>query len=1277
MPAARSYVADQVNNKVRKVTQCGQVSSLTGAPNTAMTAIANSGNGGPLAAATFSSPYGITADPKSNVLYVFEQGGSVVRAITLPSATLTPTCDGSWHHIAQTFSGGANPQTSRTFMDGALMSQTLVTVDVSGGNSTPVFIGASGESTRPLSFAGSVSDVRIFNRVLTCDEAVALSLPPLVLAAGTLASPAVITAGISSTSVYCAISWAGPYVTYGKNADNSWSYTPTPPSCTQCSLYQYADQTAGVCAGMAATTCGALPTYLLGGGSTQGCCLSPATVLSTSGAACAPNPAFASLAGPVDTAFALSGSAAEGLGGVAPSPSNLGFVTDRFGAAKGALLVGAGGSVQASGAALSAALPAPGSANGATVSANVKCTLDPASVANMTVVEWAAPTSVNDPGARLALVVTGVANVPALSGVTTTPTTAITSPRQGVFDRSGNFYITQGNYLGVIAVSTGVYRVLLGSGTAARVDGVGTNAQLNAPAGITLSQDGFTVYWSEPTSYVIRMADVRTLQTSTLAGFGGSAYNEGVGTQAGFMAPNGIDIDYARNILYVADGTNYRVRAINLQTRQTSTLTGSGTAGYVDGPASACTINQPYGLAVQQASGNVFVTDISSNKIRMVTPQGTCSTYAALSGASVAGAKDAQGTNAQFNQPRGLAFDASGYLYVADTTNNKIRRVSPNGLVISVTGVANTASASSTTGTTGNGLPLASVQLGAPYDVKVDPASGALWVLENTGSNARTIALSAAPSALLPVCDGSWHAIATTFSGGANPQTVRTYVDGYPAATSSLTIATTGTASSPLVIGASGELGAAAPPPYAGLISDVRVYARALSAAEALSLSQPVVPVFPGVLSSPARGVGVTRFAYSCPPGFAGSSLQTFVQQADLSWAFGISGTPTCSICPAMTYSAVTASASVCTSCATISASAVSAAGSQYCVCANNTFQTGSPTAFTCTACPTGSTASGGPASCTCNENFVAVNSGASLSCVCPAGYAQSGAGAQSTCVLLSATPSPTATPTPTPTSTPTPSITPSPTSTASFTSTSTLTATPSVTASATPTPSGSITPSQTSTPSNTPTPSQTPSVTTVPDVLLYFAVNLVPLQGGLTVNNVASLPAFLRSSAASFAALINVPAAQVYAVNVSDLATGAFAVVGSVRRQLGASAGSNGVAVTYVVRLGKTPVQSDVANISAVLSSPTLAASTLRAVAVQLGAATQLGAAAYALAVPASGVALKNAPFALGATVIVASAAAADTSGTTGGAAAGGIVGAIALACCVWARRSYNKHKK
>jgi len=194
-----------------------------------------------------------------------------------------------------------------------------------------------------------------------------------------------------------------------------------------------------------------------------------------------------------------------------------------------------------------------------------------------------------------------------------------------------------------------------------------------------------------------------------------------------------------------------------------------------------------------------------------------------------------------------------------------------------------------------------------------------------------------------------------------------------------------------------------------------------------------------------------------------------------------------------------------------------------------------------------------------------------------------------------------------------------------------------------------------------------------VPDILVFFGVVLTPLTGSLTVSNVAALPpGFLQTSAGAFAALLGVPPASLYATNLTDVATGASLQVGSVRRQL-AGLGSLGVRVTFVARLGKTPTQAKVQNISAILASTAACAGALRTVVNALGAATMLGAAAYSAAVPASSIAVANAPFALNAATAAASS---DSSGSSAvGGTVGGIVAAIALACAVWGARSYAKH--
>ena len=216
------------------------------------------------------------------------------------------------------------------------------------------------------------------------------------------------------------------------------------------------------------------------------------------------------------------------------------------------------------------------------------------------------------------------------------------------------------------------------------------------------------------------------MQTSTVVGMGGSCtctyIGEGVGTNTQFVYPYAIDIDYNVNTMYVADALGYRVRSINLATRQTASLAGTGVLGYADGGPGSCLPGSPYGLAVHRPTGNVYVADYSGMRIHMITPSGFCSTPAgATSTATASGATDGVGTAAGFNSPKGIAFDMSGSLFIADQANNKIRRMSLFGAVVSVTGPPNVAGTSTSNG--GNGGLLSAVTMASPYGVSVDPTS--------------------------------------------------------------------------------------------------------------------------------------------------------------------------------------------------------------------------------------------------------------------------------------------------------------------------------------------------------------------------------------------------------------------------------------------------------------------------------------------------------------------------------------------------------------------------
>ena len=154
----------------------------------------------------------------------------------------------------------------------------------------------------------------------------------------------------------------------------------------------------------------------------------------------------------------------------------------------------------------------------------------------------------------------------------------------------------------------------------------------------------------------------------------------------GSIIPCGVAADNAGN-LYVADTDNDTIRKIVASTGAVTTFAGlAGSSGSADGTGSAARFNNPSGVAVDGA-GNVYVADTLNNTLRKVSASGVVSTLAGSTGTS--GSTDGTGTAALFYGPQGLAIDAGGNLYVADTNNHTIRKVVPStGVVTTVAGLA-------------------------------------------------------------------------------------------------------------------------------------------------------------------------------------------------------------------------------------------------------------------------------------------------------------------------------------------------------------------------------------------------------------------------------------------------------------------------------------------------------------------------------------------------------------------------------------------------------------
>jgi hypothetical protein len=207
------------------------------------------------------------------------------------------------------------------------------------------------------------------------------------------------------------------------------------------------------------------------------------------------------------------------------------------------------------------------------------------------------------------------------------------------------------------------------------VDGAGSAALFSAPVGVARAADG-SLFVADSTNHTIRKITADGI-VRTFAGSPGNAGTaDGTGPAARFNTPTGIAIN-AQGFVFVADTVNNTIRRIT-PAGEVTTLAGlAGVAGSSDGIGNQATFNGPTGLAA--AYSGVYVADTGNSTIRSVTFDGTVSTYAGLAG--VAGLKDALYDPAGyfpalFNQPRALAWDTSGLLFIADTGNAAIRVIS-------------------------------------------------------------------------------------------------------------------------------------------------------------------------------------------------------------------------------------------------------------------------------------------------------------------------------------------------------------------------------------------------------------------------------------------------------------------------------------------------------------------------------------------------------------------------------------------------------------------------
>ena len=304
-------------------------------------------------------------------------------------------------------------------------------------------------------------------------------------------------------------------------------------------------------------------------------------------------------------------------------------------------------------------------------------------------------------------------------------TAQFNNPYGVAFAPNGNIYVadTYNQRIRVTNPTTGQVTTLAGTGTEGFADGPGTNARFNYPTGVAVAPNG-NIYVADQGNQRIRAINPTTGQVTTLAGTGTPGFADGPGNTAQFDYPTGVAVA-PNGTVYVADQENQRIRAINPTTGQVTTLAGTGTEGFADGPGTNAQFNNPYGVAVAP-NGTVYVADQGNQRIRAINP--TTGQVTTLAGSS-AGFADGPGNTAQFLYPQGVAVAPNGTVYVGDTGNNRIRAINPTtGRVTTLAG--STAGFADGTGT--------NAQFNFPYGVAVAP-NGTIYVADWFNHRIRTI----------------------------------------------------------------------------------------------------------------------------------------------------------------------------------------------------------------------------------------------------------------------------------------------------------------------------------------------------------------------------------------------------------------------------------------------------------------------------------------------------------------------------------------------------------
>jgi Immunoglobulin domain/NHL repeat len=286
-------------------------------------------------------------------------------------------------------------------------------------------------------------------------------------------------------------------------------------------------------------------------------------------------------------------------------------------------------------------------------------------------------------GYNYRLVATEAARSVISSKLTLTVVAPFPSPFGVAVDSTGNLFVGDNSNNTVHLVTpAGVVSLLAGtSGQQGSSNGSYAGALFRQPRAVALDRAG-NLYVADTGNSLIRKITPAGAVTTLAGSATTQGYTDATGTAAVFNSPQALVVDGSDNV-YVADTANSAIRKIT-PSGVTSTIAGNGTKGSQDGTGALAFFNQPAGIVLDSAN-NLYVSDTGNDTIRKITPAGVVTTIAGVAG--VGGYADGTGAVALFNQPSGLAIDKSGNLYVADTANEVIRVIKSGGAVSTLVGL--------------------------------------------------------------------------------------------------------------------------------------------------------------------------------------------------------------------------------------------------------------------------------------------------------------------------------------------------------------------------------------------------------------------------------------------------------------------------------------------------------------------------------------------------------------------------------------------------------------